>query len=88
MPVKNVTFSIPVELIEKFRYYTKEHYIKSINSAVKEAMEEYIKKIEKEIFYREMVEASKDPLFLKDIENTMDDFEYADRESAGRISEW
>ena len=90
MPVKtkNVTFSIPVELLEKFRLYAKEKYIKSVNTGVKEAMSEYIKRIEKENLYKEMLEASKDPLFMKDLDDTMKAFDHADRETARRIEEW
>ena len=88
MKTKNVTFSIPQELLDKYRLYAKEKYIKSINSAVRNAMEEYARKIEKEKLYREMEEASKDPLFMSDLVEMMKDFEYVDREAAGGISEW
>ncbi len=88
MQTKNVTFSIPLELLDRYRFYAKEKDIKSINSAVREAMEDYARKIEKEKLYREMMEASRDPLFMKDLEETMKDFQHVDRETAGRIPEW
>ena len=47
--VKNVTFSLPIELIEKFKQYAREKYIPSLNTGVREALEEYSAKIEKEM---------------------------------------
>lgn len=86
--IKNVTFSLPVEVVEKLRKYVKEDYITSLNAGVKEALEEYTVKIERRIFKREMEKAAKDPLFLADIEKAMADFEKADSETARRIEEW
>ncbi len=86
--VKNITFSLPVELVEKFRDYAKNNYIPSVNSAVKEALEQYSTKIEKEKLRKEMMEASKDPLFMKDLEDSMKAFESSDAEPARRIPEW
>jgi len=85
---KNVTFNLPPELIEKFKIYVKQKYIPSVNAAVKEALEEYSKKIEKEMLKNELLKASKDPLFLDDLEDSMKAFEIPDNESAKENSEW
>jgi predicted regulator of Ras-like GTPase activity (Roadblock/LC7/MglB family) len=77
---KNITFSLPVEIIEKFREYAKCNYIPSINSGVKEALEAYMKKIEKDKLEKEMLEASKDNMFMQDLEDSMCAFESADKE--------
>jgi len=84
---KNITFSLPVELIEKFKSCVKENYIISMNNAVKKAMEDYLKKIEKEKLYKEMLEASKDPLFMRDLEDSMKAFEISDSEMEV-LTEW
>ncbi len=73
--LKNVTFSIPVVLLEKFKEYAREKYIPSLNSGVKQALEEYSKKIEKERLYKTMLEAPMDPLFMKDLDDSMRDFD-------------
>jgi metal-responsive CopG/Arc/MetJ family transcriptional regulator len=86
--VKNVTFSLPVEIIEKFKEYAQNHYITSLNAGVKEALEEYAKRIEKEKLMKEMQEAAKDPIFMKDLVETMNAFEYSDIEIARRVQEW
>ncbi len=79
---KNYTFSLPIDLIDKIRDYSNEGYIPSINFAVKEALEAYTRNLDKEKLYNEMKEASKDPLFLSDLNETMDDFSYADFEQS------
>lgn len=86
--IKNVTFSLPVEVVEKLREYVKEDYIPSLNTGVKEALEEYTVKIERQIFKKEMEIASKDPMFLEDIDTAMADFEKTDIDTARRIEEW
>ncbi|MEQ8169141.1 MAG: hypothetical protein ABRQ38_09615 [Candidatus Eremiobacterota bacterium] len=86
--LKNVTFSIPVVLLEKFKEYARENYIPSLNSGVKQALEEYSKKIEKEKLYKTMLEASKDPLFMKDLDDSMRDFDLSDRELIRGEGEW
>lgn len=86
--VKNVTFSLPTEIVEKFKEYAKNNYIPSLNAGVKEALEEYVKRVEKEKLRQEMLEASKDPQFMKDLEDSMKDFEASDTETARRMQEW
>ncbi len=85
---KNVTFNLPPELIEKFKMYVKEKYIPSVNAAVKEALEEYSKRIEKEMLRNQMLKASKDTIFLKDLNESMKVFEAIDNETAKDNSEW
>lgn len=60
--------------------------IPSVNAGVRE--EEYTVRLRKEMLAKEMEKASKDPLFMKDLEDCMKDFEAADIESAGRADEW
>lgn len=86
--LKNVTFSLPVELLEDFKLFASYDCIPSVNAGVREAMEEYSAKIKKEILAREMSKASKDPLFMKDLEENMKEYEAIDTEAAGRIHEW
>jgi hypothetical protein len=85
---KNVTFSLPVDLVGKFREYARQKYIPSLNAGVKLALEEYAQKLEKEILYREMKEAAKDPQFIRDLEDTTYLFQVSDDETARGIPEW
>ncbi len=86
--LKNATFSLPVESIDNLRKAVKEGYARSLNSAVREAVEIYTAKINKEELKKEMEAASKDPLFLKDIEESMDSFKTSDKETADLIPDW
>ena len=81
--VKNVTFSLPTDLMEKYKDYAISNYIPSVNAGVKEALEEYSVKIEKEKLRMEMMKAAKDPLFIQDLEESMRAFESSDLDTAG-----
>jgi len=85
--LKNATFSLPVAMLEKLKEYAKNKDIPSLNAGVKEALEEYSKKIEKEKLRKRMAEAAQDPLFMKDLEDSMKAFEDSDAEIARR-QEW
>lgn len=61
---------------------------KSLNSAVREAAELYTAKISKEALKKEIETASRDPLFLKDTKESMDDFKTSDKETAELITDW
>jgi hypothetical protein len=86
--VKNVTFSLPTDLIEKYKDYAINNYIPSVNAGVKEALLEYSGKIEKEKLKMEMMKAAKDPLFIQDLEESMRAFESSDQDTARREIEW
>jgi len=78
--VKNATFSLPVTLLERMKEYAQNRDIPSLNAGVREALEEYSRKIEKEKLRKRMKEASQDPLFMKDLEDSMNAFEASDSE--------
>ncbi len=86
--LKNATFSLPEKSIKDLKRAVKDGYARSVNFAVREAVTSYISKIEKEKLRKEMESASEDPLFLKDIKRSMEDFKTSDRETAESITEW
>ncbi len=86
--LKNATFSIPVELLDDLKSIVKAGRARSINSAVREAIELYSAEKEKENLKEEMKNASEDPLFLKDMDNSMDSFRTSDGETARLIPDW
>ncbi|MBM4147390.1 MAG: hypothetical protein FJ240_14145 [Nitrospira sp.] len=85
--VRNATFSLPVDLLERLKEFAKNRDIPSLNAGVREALEEYSRKVEKEKLGKQMAEASNDPLFMKDLEDSMKSFEHSDAEIAG-TQEW
>ena len=86
--LKNVTFSLPIELIEKLKEFAKSNYIPSLNAGVKEALEEYTKMVEKEILKNRMMEAANDSLFMQDLNDSMRAFQHSDKEISRRSTEW
>lgn len=86
--LKNVTFSLPVELIEKFKEFAKNNYIPSMNAGIKEALEEYSKMIEKEMLKKKMTEAANDSLFMEDLKDSMLSFELSDKEISRSTTKW
>ncbi len=79
--VKNYTFSLPIELLNKLKKYSNEGDVSSVNAAVKEALEEYVIIKEKQNLYKKMKEAAKDKKFMEDLESAMNDFSYCDFEA-------
>lgn len=79
--LKNYTFSLPIELHQKLKQYSTEGYVPSVNAAVKEALESYVKEIEKQHLYKKMKEASQDSMFMEDLKKSMDDFSFSDFEA-------
>lgn len=86
--LKNVTFSLPVDLLEEFKEFVDYDCIPSVNAGVREALEEYSIKMKKEILAKEMKKASSDPIFMKDLEDNMKVFEVIDNETSRGIHEW
>ena len=72
------TFIIKEEIITQVKEAVKAGQYNSMTSFVENALKNEIKKLEKEKIIRELKEASKDPLFLADIEEIEDDFKYTD----------
>ena len=85
---KNITFSLPVEYILKLRNYAEKNYIPSMNAGVKKALDALFEQIEKEKLYSVMQEDSKDKIFMKDIEDTMNVYRFSDSEVSGGNDEW
>jgi Arc/MetJ-type ribon-helix-helix transcriptional regulator len=86
--LKNATFSIPVVLMDDLKGIVKAGRARSVNSAVREALELYSAEKVKENLKEEMKNASNDPLFLKDLDKSMDSFKTSDGETAKLIPDW
>jgi hypothetical protein len=75
---KNVTFSLPPELIEKFKQYAEQDIIPSVNGAVREALEQYAVRMDQELLARSMRQAANDPAFMNDLNSCLQDFAAVD----------
>ncbi|MHB1274878.1 MAG: hypothetical protein ACYCXQ_12570 [Candidatus Humimicrobiaceae bacterium] len=74
------TFVIKDEIIMQVKEAVKEGYYKSITSFVENALKNKLEDLKKEKIRKEILKASKDPLFLADIAEIEEDFKYADFE--------
>ena len=87
-PLKKITFALPQPLLERLKTLAGENKIPSVNAAVREALEEYVARLEKKEFRQALQAAAKDPEFLRDIKSATESFRHADSETAGMIPEW
>jgi metal-responsive CopG/Arc/MetJ family transcriptional regulator len=81
---KKATFILGLALLNEARAMAEEHGYRSLNSFVEEALRRAVADEKKKKRKEELLEASRDPLFLQDIEETMSAFASADSETARR----
>lgn len=79
MVLKNVTFTLPVDLVERLKEHVKEKENLSLNAAVREALTAYVAELDRQKYRAAMAAAAKDPRFTKDAEDVMAAFAHADR---------
>lgn len=82
---KKVTLSLDAQLIEQVQQLVKKGEAKSQSEFFAKALRAKLQQIEREEWERSLEAASKDPLYLADIEEVERDFRYADAEAARMI---
>ena len=80
---QKTTFVIKDEIIMQVKEAVKTGYSKSMSSFVENALKKEIEELKKEKIRKEIIEASKDPLFLADIMEIEEDFKFADFDLKG-----
>jgi Arc/MetJ-type ribon-helix-helix transcriptional regulator len=76
------TFVLDEEVMERGRSLVRDKRFKSMNAFVEKAIRDELAALEKEKIKRALLEASKDPLFLADIQEIEKDFSHSDFEKA------
>ena len=84
-PRKKITLSLDAALIRDVQQLVGEGEAKSQSSFFETALREKIRQTKREKRRKSLLAASKDPLFLADVEEVMRDFAEADAESARMI---
>jgi Arc/MetJ-type ribon-helix-helix transcriptional regulator len=79
---KKATFVLDEQIMLKAKEVVNKGFFKSMNAFVETAIRDELERIEKENIKAAIIEASKDPLFLSDLEEIEKDFEYVDFEEA------
>lgn len=77
---KKATFVLDEQMMTEAKKIVEKGLYKSMNAFVEYAIKDELEKIKKEQIREAIIEASKDPLFLSDIEEIEKDFEHADFE--------
>lgn len=77
--LRNYTFALPPELIEKLERHVEELGMPSLNEAAREAFEAYVKELARLKYRAAMKKAASDPAFRRDVEDTMRDFARMDQ---------
>ncbi|MCZ6892388.1 MAG: ribbon-helix-helix domain-containing protein [Chloroflexi bacterium] len=85
MAQKKVTLSLDANLIEDVQQLVGAGEAKSQSAFVEEALRARLKQLEREAWERSLEAASKDPMYLADMEEVERDFMYADAEAARMI---
>ena len=85
MAQKKVTLSLDANLVEDVQQLVGEGEAKSQSAFVEEALRARLKQLEREAWERSLEAASKDPMYLADMEEVEQDFMYADAEAARMI---
>ena len=82
---KKVTLSLDASLIEQVQKVVREGEARSQSQFFEEALRARLKQLEREAWERSLEAASKDPMYLADLEEVERDFMYADAEATRMI---
>jgi len=80
-----VTYSLPNGLVDELRSVVREGAAPSYSAFVEDALRDAVRREREKLLAQEYREAAGDPLFIKDLVDTEDDFKHADAESADLI---
>ncbi len=80
-----VTATLPTEQVKMLKQLSLEHRIPSVNFAIRQAVDEYLKQLKKSQYETLMAEAANDDDFIQRTMSCAEDFAYVDSEVAG---EW
>lgn len=83
--VRKVTLSLDAFLLQQVQKVVQEGEAKSQTEFFEDALRARLKHLEREAWERSLEAASKDPMYLADMEEVERDFMYADAEAARMI---
>jgi Arc/MetJ-type ribon-helix-helix transcriptional regulator len=80
-PKRKVTYSLPEELVESIASVVRDGAAPSYSAFVEEALNEGVRKAKEQALARAFRDASRDQVFLDDIDQTARAFRYIDSET-------
>ncbi|NLL51143.1 MAG: hypothetical protein GX248_00350 [Peptococcaceae bacterium] len=85
---KKYTVVIPADDLDQLKELADRKIIASVNAGVREAVEDYIVKLKKEMYKKDLMEAVEDEAFIKRSTESEQDFELLDQEAEEMTPEW
>ena len=85
-PKRKVTYSLPEDLVNGIAQVVREGAAPSYSAFVEEALSDAVESARERALAKAFADAASDPVFLDDIDRTMDAFRHADSESEGSES--
>jgi Arc/MetJ-type ribon-helix-helix transcriptional regulator len=82
-PKRKVTYSLPESLVNDISRVVSEGAAPSYSAFVEEALTDAVQSARERALAKAFADAASDPVFLNDIEETMDAFRHVDSESEG-----
>ncbi len=82
-PKRKATYSLPEKLIDDIASVVRDGAAPSYSAFVEEALTEKVRKAREAALAAAFEEAAADPVFLSDVDETMEAFRHIDVESAG-----
>lgn len=79
------TATLPSIYVDELKQLAKEQQIPSVNFAIKQAIDEYLKQVKKHKYNEMMKTAANDKSFMERTMNCAEDFDFSDSEVLG---EW
>jgi len=79
------TILVETNLLNEVKRLVGKGGYRSLNACLHEALRLFLERESRVRLEKEMEEASRDEMFLADIKATMEDFKYADAETARRL---
>ena len=80
-----VTATLPTEQVKMLKQLSLEHRIPSVNFAIRQAVDEYLRQLKKTQYETMMADAANDDDFMQRTMSCTEDFAYVDSEVTG---EW
>jgi Arc/MetJ-type ribon-helix-helix transcriptional regulator len=85
--MQKVTVSLPAELVGAMRAAVEAGFVPSQDLLIRQALERELSRLREEKLRRELQEAMQDPLFLRDLQETMEAFQAADAETGRGLAD-
>lgn len=80
-PARKATFVIREEVLNQARDLVDQGAARSLNAFVEDALAAHVREARRKALAKAMAEASRDPRFIRDLEETMRDFAPLDAET-------